>query len=149
MPSVIKQPAQRSSLPSKAATAASLDPIVASSEGATSGHINRPPAMLAPPALPDRALQSAAHNRPGKLGRTSLGLPQQEPQEQLAKAVHGNRDSLGGTQGAVTGLTHLALQKHEEAIQLAAAATRLSAGLTHSEDTQALGLQVLLCSCVQ
>lgn len=148
-PSVVKQPAQHLSLPSKAATAATLDPVVASSEGATSGHISRPPAMLAAPALPDHALQIAAHNRPGRLGRTSLGLPQQEPQEQITEAVHGNRDSLGGTQGAVTGLTHLALRKHEEAMQLAAAATRLSAGLTHSEDTQALGLQVLPCSCIQ
>ena len=49
------------------------------------------------------------------------------------------RESLGGTQGAVAGLTHLSLQRHDEAMQQAAAA---HSGLMPSEDTQALGLQV-------
>lgn len=45
---------------------------------------------------------------------------------------HG-RESLGGTQGAITGLTHMALQKHNDAIPAASAGG--------SAESQGLGMQ--------
>lgn len=51
---------------------------------------------------------------------------------------HG-RESLGGTQGAITGLTHMALQKHNDAMPAASAGA--------SVESQGLGMQACSCYC--
>ena len=53
------------------------------------------------------------------------------------------RESLGGTQGAITGLTHLALQKHNAALPAASAIDPGTSGLTN--DSQGLGMQARPC----
>lgn len=51
----------------------------------------------------------------------------------VGEVLHG-RESLGGTQGAITGLTHMALQKHTDALPAASAGGPV--------ESQGLGMQV-------
>ena len=51
---------------------------------------------------------------------------------------HG-RESLGGTQGAITGLTHMALQKHNDAMPAASAGAAV--------ESQGLGMQACSSCC--
>lgn len=54
--------------------------------------------------------------------------------------VRRDRESLGGTQGAITGLAHMALQRHDQAVQLPTASADHSAG--YGLDSQQMALQV-------
>lgn len=159
-----KQTAQRTSLPARDATAAlgGRAGHSAAKQPAGNAPSTRPTAVAAAmvagtSTAPPQAMQGGSHRKAGMQSRSSvasqLQQPQQQgvqpvepvlPQRQSAEAAIGNRESVSGTQGAVTSLTHLALQKHDEAMQFAAAASRLYAGPMPSEDTQALGLEVAL-----
>lgn len=156
-----KQTAQQLSPPSKSAALVPAPAVAtihnAGKQASASEHTNRPAGIAAAQAVgmsavPGHMQQVNRQRQSGLQGRSSLPLqPKQQSMQpaepdllhqQKVQAAPGNRESLGGTQGAVTGLTHLALQKHDEAMQLADAANRLSDGVMPSEDTQALGLQV-------
>lgn len=54
-------------------------------------------------------------------------------------AARPDRESIGGTQGAITGLTHLALQKHNQDVQLRTGSADHSA--VSGLDTQQMALQ--------
>lgn len=75
--------------------------------------------------------------RPSRGQTLPASLPQASAAELDAATAmedeqHG-RESLGGTQGAITGLTHMALQKHNDAIPAASAGA--------SVESQGLGMQ--------
>lgn len=76
--------------------------------------------------------------RPSRGQTLQASLPQASAADLDAASAkedeqHG-RESLGGTQGAVTGLTHMALQKHNNAMPAASAGA--------SVESQGLGMQV-------
>ncbi len=64
-------------------------------------------------------------------------LLQPEAAEDLA--ARPDRESIGGTQGAITGLTHLALQKHNQDVHLRTGSADHSA--VSGLDTQQMALQ--------
>lgn len=144
----------------KPSSAAALQPDDAARTGASAA----PAAAAAEsPAVPLNYMNTISHKH-SRLRKSSLGKQQQAAALQLADLAHEqqqqdttgqpestskNRDSLGGTQGAVTGLTHMALQKHNEAVQLAGRGMSLSTGVLPSEDTQMLGMQASIESCIQ
>ena len=102
------------------------------------------------PALAPAGLGAGLSTSKQPQGRHSLQakLPQPPPAAAGVEEVgsHG-RESLGGTQGAITGLTHMALQKHNEAVP------SNDVGTGSANDTQGLGMQVRsgisreLCYC--